>query len=140
MSTRYGDLQRLIPKLSAKVLTWYLPDDPVAVGDQQGPTFVVPASGPSYRVAALVAYAETAPTDADLEIDIRDDGATILSADAAIAATENSVEVTSFANSPQIVAPGSVLVLDVNQVGSTEPGEFLSVHLYLEPIIGSGSG
>lgn len=76
------------------------------------------------------AYVKTAPTGASLIIDINKNGSTIWSTQAnrlTIAAAAQTGSQTSF--DVTALAEGDILTLDIDQIGSTLPGEDLTVEI-----------
>jgi hypothetical protein len=86
----------------------------------------------NYTISKCWAVAKTAPTGADLIIDVHVNGTTIWSTQAnriTILANATSGSQTSF-NTTALNA-GDVLSIDVDQVGSTIPGTGITVELVM---------
>ena len=84
-----------------------------------------------YRVVDTWVRVKRAPMgDTGIQIDINDDGTSIYSTEPVI--PSGSQEITSNAFSTQALLKGSVITLDVDQVGSGYTGKDLVVELYLE--------
>jgi hypothetical protein len=84
-------------------------------------------------VLAVRCVVAVAPTGADLILDVNKNGTTLFTTQAnrpTIAATETSD--TSVAPDVTAIALGDVISLDIDQVGSTLPGEDLSVTIVCE--------
>lgn len=113
----------------APAIQWHIEADPLAVGARQGAT--ARADG-LLKLTKAVATVEKAPTGADLVIDINDDGTSVFGATKLVVAAGATSGTRTFTGAAVTVADASLLTLDIDQVGSTEPGEFLTVHLYAE--------
>ena len=90
---------------------------------------------PACNVLAVRASATTAPTDADLVIDINESGASILSTKLSIDATEKT---STTAATPAVISDASIaddaeITIDFDQVGSTVAGAGVKVYLYVQP-------
>lgn len=88
-------------------------------------------TGQSKTISAVFAYVETAPTGADLIIDVNKNGTTIFTTQSGrptIAASANS----DTSDTPDVtsVANGDYLTFDIDQVGSTIPGSDLLIVVY----------
>ncbi len=84
-----------------------------------------------YRVLDTWVRVKRVPTgDTGVRIDINDDGSSIYTTKPTI--PSGSQEITSNAFSTVVLFEGSVITLDVDQVGSGYPGKDLVVELYLE--------
>lgn len=86
------------------------------------------------------AYVDTAPTDATIIVDINLNGTTLwASGKLIIADAANSGNKTTFDSTA--VAVGDYFTMDIDQVGSTEAGDDLTVQLvFTETITGSSTG
>ncbi len=82
------------------------------------------------HVRKVYADIKTAPTNADMIIDVNNGGTTISATKTTIAATETSASNETI-DTPTINA-GSVLTIDVDQVGSSEAGQDLTVCVVVE--------
>jgi hypothetical protein len=103
---------------------------PVATGASVTPLYVLPVRGMLVQVTAI---AKTAPAGADLIVDLLADGTSLLPAGHLhLLDGQTQADSTSFASSPQAVAAGQVLSLDVLQVGSTTAGKDVTVQLLIE--------
>ncbi|MDD4628374.1 MAG: hypothetical protein PHE68_03200 [Candidatus Peribacteraceae bacterium] len=105
-------------------LLWYI-DGTLEIGANQGATVVMPYG---FTCTGIKLRAKTAPTGANLIVDINKDGSTIFSTNPEIdssATTEDGNQVFSVTDIPA----GSVLTLDIDQVGSSTAGENLTVIL-----------
>ena len=103
---------------------WFI-EGAVATGTEQGPTFQFPEA---VTVNDIELHVKTAPTGANLIVDINEAGVSIYSTrpeiDAA-ATTEDGNEVMSDTS----IAAGAEITLDIDQVGSTVAGSDLTVIL-----------
>jgi len=108
---------------------------PFSVGGELGATpgtFKLPILYPS-RIIGVRAAVDIAPTGASILVDVNKNGTTIFTTQAnrpAVAATT----VVSPVAFPDIITadPGDYLTVDIDQVGSTTPGETLTVVVLLE--------
>jgi hypothetical protein len=117
----------LAAQLATYCVTWGVGiGAPVATGTNVTPLYVVPLAGVP---ANLTLAAKTAPTGADLVIDILRNGTTILAAPVSLAAGATSASSTNFA--PGALNAGDVLTLDVNQIGSTFAGQDVTIQLQI---------
>jgi hypothetical protein len=85
-------------------------------------------TGQSLTTSGIFIYSETAPTGADLIVDVNIDGTTMFTTQGnrpTIEATENSG--TSGTPDVTTIADGSYLTFDIDQVGSTIPGADLVI-------------
>lgn len=95
-------------------VSWTVRGVAVAAANQM--TWISPVSG---TVGTIYAKVGTAPTDADLNIDINKNGTSIFSTNLTIAASATTGNETP---STTAISAGDVLTLDVDQVGSTVAG------------------
>lgn len=112
-----------------KFLVWHIPSD-ISTGTQKSARFYMPFAG---TISKARAYLKTAPTGADVLIDLNKNGSTIWSTQAnrlTVSAAANTGSQTSF-NTTTFVAD-DYIDIDIDQVGSTEPGEDLTVQLEFE--------
>lgn len=97
------------------------------VGTNKTNVLIVPAAG---TITKVYAYAKVAPVGASLLLDINKNGSTIW------ATQGNRLTITSGANSGSqtvfdtaALAEGDLLTIDVDQVGSSTPGQEITVTL-----------
>ena len=103
---------------------------PAAVGTAVTPLYVVPAAGTLVSVSII---AKTAPVGSDLVVDLLDGALSLFgSAQLHLPAGSRQATATTFAASPQTIAPGDVLSLNVTQVGSTTPGQDVTIQLLVQ--------
>lgn len=97
----------------------------------------IPWTGPTGTIKSIDARVKTAPTDADLILDINIDGTSIWASTQAnrvkIAAGATTGTQTSFDDTS--IADGEVLTIDIDQVGSTIAGANLTVALEIDVTI-----
>lgn len=112
-------------------LVFYV-DGTLATGTGKSAKINVPFTG---RITKVVANVDTAPTGADIIVDIHKNGTTIFTtqsnrptiASSATSGNTTTIEVSS-------VAIDDVLTLDIDQVGSTVAGADLSVTIYVDDV------
>lgn len=112
-------------KTSTSTLVWYLEGD-LVTGANQGATVTMPFG---MTVTGIDLHVKTAPTGAALIVDINENGSTMYSTRPQIsdgATTEAGTEVLSDTD----LAAGSVITLDIDQVGSTVAGSSITVELH----------
>jgi len=80
-----------------------------------------------FVVTRLYASVNTAPTGSAINIDVNDEGSTILSATFSIAASANNGESTSITGTTHAYSKGDALSIDIDQIGSTIAGTGLIV-------------
>lgn len=110
-------------------IVWIINGD-AEVATSKGKRVYVPFGG---SITKSIAYAETAPTSADLIFDINKNGSTIWSTQAnriEIAASANEGTQTTFDTTS--CAIGDYFTLDIDQIGSGNPGADITVQLYIE--------
>jgi len=129
-SVPYAYKAESLTESPTRVLTWYLPYY-AEVGINKSAYLVVPFSG---EIVKATAYAKTAPTgEVILRIDINKNGTTIWGnqdnrlqfAAGANAATSSTFTTTS-------VNENDCFTVDVDSVGSTQPGRDITVMLYIK--------
>lgn len=91
------------------------------------------ATGRALTIVGVVAHAGIAPTGADLVVDVHNDGVTIFTDQnhrprVLAGATDGSAPTIDAGG----WAPGNVLTVDVDQVGSTNPGGYLTVAVIVQ--------
>ncbi|MCP4346119.1 MAG: hypothetical protein GY795_11415 [Desulfobacterales bacterium] len=119
---------------------------PIFDAEHQGVLTAVAGTNPirlpfAVDVINVTLAVDTAPTDADILVDVNEDGTTIYTTQASrptIAATETSGEQVAAPDEPRIAAD-AVISVDVDQVGSTVAGADLAVVLQLRPVIDEAS-
>lgn len=119
------------PRRPRYPVTVSVPDNPLAVGTGDV-GWVVPA-GLAGTILTVTANVATAPTGASLIVDVHRNGTTIFTtqgnrptiAASSTASSDATPDVTA-------LAAGDVLRADIDQVGSTEPGELLVVTITVE--------
>jgi spermidine/putrescine-binding protein len=77
-------------------------------------------------ISRVRAYAQTAPTGADLQIDVNKNGTTVFSSTFAISAGANSATSTSIAAAGTF-AIGDRISIDIDQIGSTVAGAKVAI-------------
>ena len=126
------ELRRLKVDNVTRVLMWYISGEMAAVTDASA-RITIPFPG---KIIKAKAYIETAPTAADLLIDINLNGTTLWASSGklTITATENSAtDLTSFDKTA--VVEDDYFTIDIDQVGSTEEGEDLTIQLHIEEVL-----
>ena len=102
-------------------------------GDAEVATDVIPSRWylpVSGTFTKIIAYAKTAPTGANLIIDVNLNGSTILDGSkVTIPASDNDVTVTSFATST--FSAGDYLTVDIDQIGSSVAGADVLLSFYV---------
>lgn len=100
----------------------------LATGTNQTPAIIIPRT---LTITKAYAYVKTAPTGASLIIDINKDGTSIWNSTQAnrltVAAAAQTDTETSFDTTSLV--EGSIITLDIDQVGSTVSGSDLTVAL-----------
>jgi hypothetical protein len=91
-------------------------------------TFIMTSA---FVVTAVRASVKTAPVGANIEVDINENGTSILSTVLSIDAGEkdSATAVTPAVISDSALANGAEITIDIDQVGSSTPGEGLKVYL-----------
>lgn len=102
-------------------------------------------TGETLRLRTVDLIAGTAPTGADLLVDVNVEGATAFSVQAnrakITAGQKTGSSVPARAGVPVDVAPGEVVTIDVDQIGSTVAGSDLTIEVELVKIAaGNGEG
>lgn len=114
--------------LHARVLEIHASKPAGAVSVETGTHRIYNKSGKTRTLVNIVISVDTAPTDADLEVDVNIDGTTIFTTQTArpIIAASGFVDTSG---TPAVTAwlEGEYIQIDVDQVGSTEPGQDLVV-------------
>ena len=129
--TQWRSIKKAAQQAAKGDLVWTVAGT-LSTGTTLGPVFQFPGNVRLKRAYAIV---ETAPTDADLIVDINVGGTSIFGATKLVvddAATEGSS--TTFATSVFTSITANV-TMDIDQVGSTVAGADLTVVLEFEPII-----
>jgi hypothetical protein len=102
-------------------------------GDAEVATDVIPSRWylpVSGTFRKIIAYAKTAPTGANLIIDVNINGSTVLDGSkVTIPASSNSVTVTSFAETT--FSAGDYLTIDVDQIGSSVEGADIVLSFFI---------
>jgi hypothetical protein len=83
----------------------------------------------AFEFTRVYASVTTAPTGAAIQVDVNDEGVTILNSVLSISASANNGEQTSFsgAASSYSMSKGDKLTIDIDQIGSTIAGAGLKV-------------
>lgn len=88
-------------------------------------------TGETLRLRKVTLFVGTAPTGADLIVDVNVNGTTAFSAQTArpkvVAGQTTGSSVPAVSGADVLVAPGAALTVDVDQIGSTVAGSDLSV-------------
>lgn len=114
------------------VFTGMVPTDPLATGNGKGRIYIYGLGeelGEIERVSAVVA---TAPTGQALTCQLHNGTADVLSSVLSMTATETAATSTSIVAAQAEVSDGDVLRIDIDQVGSTEAGEHLTVSVVVK--------
>lgn len=106
-------------------LTWYV-DGALSTGTSQGPIFTMPYG---MTVSSVVLRIKTAPTGAALIVDINEGGTTLFSTRPEIAASATTGG-SSAVFSDTVLAKGSEISVDIDQVGSTVAGSSITIQLH----------
>ncbi len=115
-----------------RVLMWYISGEQ-ETGTDVSAYLVVPFSG---TIITAQAHVKTNPTGADLIIDINKNGTTLwASGKLTISATATDGSKTTFDNTT--VSVDDYFTVDIDQIGSTLPGENLTVLLYIQETLKS---
>ncbi len=82
-------------------------------------------------ITRVYASVTTAPVGSTLQIDVEDEGVSILNAVLSIAVSTNNAETSSFsgATTSYSMSKGDLLTIDIDQIGTTTAGAGLVVHL-----------
>ncbi|GAV21621.1 phage tail-collar fiber domain-containing protein [Carboxydothermus pertinax] len=114
-----GTQWKEVGSLSQKTITFCIPGDAFVKTN-----FAGWLSDGNYKITRVKIYSDTAPTGADLIIDLNKNGTTIFTTQTnrpkVVAGTNAGVDVTTI--EVNTLAPGDRLTLDIDQVGSTTPG------------------
>lgn len=111
-------------KQSTASMVWFL-DDIAEFGTSQGAHVTMPVG---FTVTGIDLRATTPPTGASLIVDINENGTSLFSTNPEIDATA-TVEDGNEVLSDTILAAGSVITVDIDQVGSTFAGSGLTIML-----------
>lgn len=115
-----------IPEISnnTRRLMWFVASD-LQTGTEQSARLFAPVTG---TLVKAVAYVKTAPTGADLIIDINKNGTTLwASGKLTVAASANTGSKTTFDSTA--VTAEDYFTIDIDQIGSTVAGSNLTVML-----------
>ena len=126
------ELRRLKVDNVTRVLLWYISGEQ-ETGTDVSARIIIPFPG---KIIKAKAYLATAPTAASFLIDINLNGTTLWgsSGKLTILATENSATaLTSFDDTA--VVEDDYFTVDIDQVGSTEEGEDLTIQLHIEEVL-----
>ncbi len=110
---------------------WYVAEDPLTTGVNKNAEITY--RGPAGTIVRADAHVKKAPTDASLTFDINIGGTTIWSTQAnrlVVLTTATSGTQTTFDDTS--ITDGEILTLDIDVVGSTEPGEYATVLIEVE--------
>ena len=113
-----------------RTLLWFIPGE-LTVATEQGATFRLKRA---MTVESVDMHVKVAPTDADLEIDILEAGTTIFTTCPEIDATATT-EDDNESFSDTALAAGAEITLSITQIGSTLPGEDLTVQLHCKEAV-----
>ena len=123
------ELRKLKVKDVTRVLLWYIAGEQ-ATGTNVSARIIPPFPG---KIIKATAYIATAPTGADLLIDINLNGTTLWASSGklTIAASANAATAkTAFDNTA--VAIDDYFTVDIDQIGSTVAGTNLTIQLHIE--------
>jgi len=112
-----------------RTFIWFI--EAVTVGTERGPTF---RSKRALTIEDVELHVKTAPTGASLIVDIKVDGTTIFSTRPEIDAS-GTTEDDNHAFSTTAIAAGKEIIMNVDQIGSTLPGEDLTVQLHCKEAV-----
>lgn len=122
-------LIQLTMTIYTRQILWFLPDTEIATGTDKSATIVY--HGPNLTLVRWDLRAKTAPTAADLIVDINVDGTSLWASTQAnrptIAAAATSGTGTAFDTTT--LTDGDILTIDADQIGSTIPGGQVTVML-----------
>ncbi len=117
------------PPVNHFAITWGIGiGQAVAVGNDVTPHYLVPFAGIPQEVTLA---AKTAPAGADLIVDILHNGTSLFSAPVHLSAGQTQATSTALA-SGAVLAVGDLLTLNVTQVGSTTPGQDVTIQLLVQ--------
>ena len=117
------------PPVNHFSITWGIGiGQPVVVGNDVTPHYLVPFAGTPQEVTLA---AKTAPAGADLIVDILHNGTSLFSAPVHLPAGQTQATSTALA-SGAVLAAGDLLTLNVTQVGSTTPGQDVTIQLLVQ--------
>ena len=123
------ELRKLRTKDVTRVLLWYVSGEQ-ETGTNVSARITLPFDG---KIVKAKAYLATAPTGANFLIDINLNGTTLWASSGklTVLATENSATaLTSFDKTT--VFEDDYFTIDIDQIGSTLPGEDLTIQLHIE--------
>lgn len=111
-------------KSPVSTMVWYI-DSTLAVGTEQGANVIMPFG---FTITGIDLKVKTAPTGADIILNIKENGTTIYSTKPRILAT-TTVKAGTEVLSDTFLAAGSNVTLDIDQIGSIAPGTNLTILL-----------
>jgi len=111
----------------SKILLWFVGGEVEVVTRASGRPYI-DFTG---TITSVKANVKTAPTGSSLTIDIKKNGVTIMSSPLTLVA--GATIVTSTALAQTSAASGDYFDIDITGIGSTTPGENLTVLLYITP-------
>ncbi len=120
-----------VPLGLPEVLGYAISDETTALTTGAGKLTVIAPF--AFTLTKVRAFVTTAPTDADLEIDVNKNGTSVLSTVISIDATENDSDDSAAAAviSTASFADGDLIRFDIDQIGSTTAGAGAKVWLYV---------
>jgi len=110
-----------------RTLTWHLQDGVVGTG-RQGPTYYIEQD---YTPVSVQIYADIPPDADDLEVDILDDGVSILNSYAGLAKSANEDDIAGDFKESTVIDAGSWVHMNVIDLKGAKN---VSVHLILETV------
>ena len=114
------------------VLTGMVPTDPLTVGDSRGHVFCYGLGSEGGTIERVTSTVGTAPTGAAMTVMLANGANDILNSVLSMAASDKTATSTDINTTYEAVADGDVIDIDIDQVGSTEPGEFLLVQVVIK--------
>jgi len=115
-------------KTAFEIMGFALSDETTALTTGQKIAVYMPFD---FTVKRVYCEVVTAPTDANLQIDVEDGGTSILNTVLSIIATQYTAETSTFASSATsyTLHKGDLLTIDIDQIGSTVAGAGAKVFL-----------
>ena len=113
---------------SRHIWTLAVPDDPLSTGTNKCKLVIYSPSVTIYPKVLRISVG-TAPTGSGLRVELKAAGTTILTGTAYLEITAGNTTATQSSNLVASIAANSLLTVDIDQIGATIPGCFLTVEL-----------
>ena len=116
--------------MTDKILRWFVEGEQGGIKQEVGGTYILDAD--YYPVSVHLSLRRTTKGSRPLKIDITDDGVSILDGNKPALNAQSDKIWTTIPR--EVMREGSIIKLNRDQIANEDPGEDLTVELYLEEV------